>query len=167
MGQTEEARADFDKYIQLQPDNAEGNNDIAWFLATYPDVKVRDPAKALSLAEKAVAAKPNAYEYLNTLGVVYYRLGQHPKAIETLQKAIQADKRVALLRTSSFWRWPAGNWTTKTRPAKWYQKGVEWIQQKKPGGVWHEELRRFRAEAEELLGMTKEPPAGKEKPQAK
>jgi hypothetical protein len=37
----------------------------------------------------------------------------------------------------------------KHEARKWHQKGVEWMEQKKAQD--DEELRRFRAEAEELL----------------
>jgi len=151
--------------FQRIPETSRGaskSNNLAWFLATCPDAKLRDPAKALSLAEKAVAAQPNTYAYLNTLGVVYYRLGQHPKAIETLQKAIQADKSGGNAFDFFFLamaRWQLGD---KDEARKWYQKGVEWMEQKKAQD--DEELRRFRAEAQGLLGIGEKPKAGKEKP---
>jgi tetratricopeptide (TPR) repeat protein len=55
-------------------------NDLAWELVTGPE-KERDPVKALPLANKAVELVRGSAVYLNTLGVVYYRLGRYQQAI--------------------------------------------------------------------------------------
>ena len=41
----------------------------------------------------------------------------------------------------------------KDEARQWYDKAVEWMEKNKPDD---EELKRFRAEAEELLGTTGE-----------
>jgi tetratricopeptide (TPR) repeat protein len=47
----------------------------------------RDPEAALPLAQRAVKLAGNQADCLNTLGVVYYRLGRWDDAIKTLQAA--------------------------------------------------------------------------------
>ena len=48
--------------------------------------------------------------------------------------------------------WKLGN---QEEARRWYDKAVEWTDEHGPGD---EELRRFRAEAAELLGVTDAPP---------
>ena len=47
----------------------------------------------------------------------------------------------------------------KDKARKWYEKGIKWMEknqkQLEQNKQWDEELRRFRAEAEELLGVKK------------
>jgi tetratricopeptide (TPR) repeat protein len=161
--QLERAAADLRQGAQLAKDPGDFNV-AAWFFATCPEVKLRDPQQALSLAEKAVHAGPNRHDYLNTLGVVYYRLGEHAKAIETLQKAIRTDKTGGSPWDFFFLamaQWQLGQ---KEEARKWYHQAVEWMEQRKPQGEALEDLGPFRAEAQELLGIGKKPEPGKEKP---
>lgn len=48
----------------------------------------------------------------------------------------------------------------KQQAREWYDKAVEWMEKNKPND---EELLRFRAEAEELLGLTETLPEEEEK----
>lgn len=52
------ATADLAKAVQLGPQHAGLNNDLAWLLATCPDVTARDPGRAVDLARQAVAPSP-------------------------------------------------------------------------------------------------------------
>ena len=58
------------------------------------------------------------------------------------------------LRLACFWPWPTGSSVTRRKPAASYDKSVEWMEKHKPAD---EELKRFRAEAAELLGIAEEP----------
>lgn len=58
------------------------HNHIAWFLATCPDPKLRDPSRALASAKKAVELAPEEGDHWNTLGVAHYRAGHWHGAIE-------------------------------------------------------------------------------------
>ena len=42
----------------------------------------------------------------------------------------------------------------KDEARQWYDQAVEWMEQKQPD---NDELRRFRAEAAELLGISEQP----------
>jgi tetratricopeptide (TPR) repeat protein len=54
LQQYDKALADLNKAIELDPKNASALNALAWFLATYPEPKVRDPRRAVEAAKKAV-----------------------------------------------------------------------------------------------------------------
>jgi WD40 repeat protein/serine/threonine protein kinase/TPR repeat protein len=60
--------------------------DLAWIYANGPE-KLRDPEKALALAQRAVALKADDPGHLGTLGAVYFRLGRFENAVETLKSA--------------------------------------------------------------------------------
>ena len=48
--------------------------------------------RALAMAQKAVAAEPDNSSYLDTLGWIYYQLGQYEKAKEYIAKAVSHDQ---------------------------------------------------------------------------
>ena len=118
-------------------------------MATCPDSKLRDPVQAVALAKKAVELGPNQGSFWNTLGVAHYRAGDWKGAIAALQKSMELRKG----GTSFDWlflamtHWQLGE---KEKARAWYDKAVEWMDKTQPKD---EELRRFRAEAEELLGV--------------
>src|SRR5262249_46350585 len=66
-------------------------NDLAWLLATCPDVKVRDPRRAVELAKKAVELDPRA-SYFNTLGAAQYRARNFTEALAALKKSMDMTK---------------------------------------------------------------------------
>src|SRR5262249_32640885 len=63
------------KLVADFPKSAECYNGLAWHLATCPLEYLRDTAKAVELASKAVALTPSVGNYWNTLGVARYRAG--------------------------------------------------------------------------------------------
>jgi tetratricopeptide (TPR) repeat protein len=62
-------------------------NNLAWFFVTVPELSLRDPARAFSLAAKAVEAQPDCSTYWNTLGVVHYRASDFNAAVTALNRA--------------------------------------------------------------------------------
>lgn len=54
-------------------------------------------AIALDMAKKAVGKDPENPSYLDTIGWVYYQLGDYPKAEENLEKALKFDDKNATL----------------------------------------------------------------------
>jgi eukaryotic-like serine/threonine-protein kinase len=125
-----------------------GNNE-AWLLATNPDPKLRDIHAALKLALQAVQAKPSDGTFWNTLGVAYYRSGEWNKAIKSLEKgmALRAGGDASDWFFLAMANWQLGD---KADARKQYDRAVVWMKQFRPAD---EELLRFRAEAEELLGL--------------
>jgi serine/threonine protein kinase/tetratricopeptide (TPR) repeat protein len=139
---------------KLEPDcnelSASLRNDWAWFLATCPDRKLRDPARALELARKAVELAPQEGGHWNTIGVALYRTGDWKAAIEALEKA-QSLAPDANLGFDGFFlamaHWQLGH---KDEARTWYDKAVAGTEKNKPREL---DLARFRAEAAALLGV--------------
>ena len=72
------------KAIELNPDNAAALNYLGY---TYADLGVElDRAERLII--RALEIVPNDGFYIDSLGWVYYRQGDYPKAIEQLEKAV-------------------------------------------------------------------------------
>jgi tetratricopeptide (TPR) repeat protein len=123
------------------------DNDVAWFLATCPDPKVRDPKKAVELAREVVRTWRAAGPAWNTLGAALYRAGDWKGAISALEKSMElrkggdADDWFFLAMA----HWQRGD---KEQARKWFGQAVQWMDKHKPHD---EELRRFRAEAAALL----------------
>ena len=69
--------------------SAEDLNDYAWWLATCQPPDLREPARAIELAKRAVALahSPNA-SYLHTLGWAYFGAGDRSHAADALQRAL-------------------------------------------------------------------------------
>ncbi len=71
---------------------AEVLNSLAWALVTCPNQSLRDPSKALELAQKACALTPSKHpqypKYLNTLAVAYATLNNFSEAVKISEKAL-------------------------------------------------------------------------------
>jgi uncharacterized protein HemY len=81
------ARGDIETYrldVESHPDSAEACNRLAWAYLTAPK-HLRDPNRALALAEKAAGLYPHDPLIRNTLGVAYYRVGRSRDAADTLR----------------------------------------------------------------------------------
>jgi tetratricopeptide (TPR) repeat protein len=160
-------RAD-QKPLQVQVDlgdtekqrQALGNNTEAWRLATHPEAKSRDPRRAVELAQQAVELAPNEGFYWNTLGVAHYRAGNYQDSIAALEKSrqLRAGQFAALdYLLLAMAHWKLGH---KDEAQNWRAQALEWMQKNqealKNNPVYDDELRRFRAEADELLGAKKD-----------
>jgi serine/threonine protein kinase/WD40 repeat protein/tetratricopeptide (TPR) repeat protein len=130
-------------------------NNLAWHLVTGRE-EARDPVKALALAERAVASRPGDGILLNTLGVVYYRLGWYEQARATLERSLPVNSAKA--HDLYFLAMCHARRGDRDRARECYDHAVQWVherQGKMPAG-WNEELAVFRAEAAELLGVREE-----------
>ncbi len=94
LGDFPRALADARKAVDLDGSNRVGVHLLARLLALGP-AELRDPARALPLARRAVELQPKVRERLHTLGVAQYRLGQYQEALETLGRAVQVNKQTA------------------------------------------------------------------------
>jgi len=150
VGQLDRARSDYASVIQSdsQPDDAMAYNILAWQLATCADPKVRDVAWAVDLATKAVELKPQQAISLNTLGVAQYRAGHWPAAIAALSKSEELESGKHTGFNGFFLAMAHWQLDRKDEAHIWYEKAVQWMAQNQPQ---NEELRRFRAEAADLL----------------
>lgn len=75
------------RVIALKPDEAQGYNALGYTLVDRTD-RIEE---GLKLIEKAHALSPEDAFILDSMGWGYYRLGQYPKSVEYLQRAL--DKR--------------------------------------------------------------------------
>jgi tetratricopeptide (TPR) repeat protein len=87
LKQPEKAFADYSKAIELNPRDASSHNNLAWQLTICPIASLRDPQRALQLAEKAVELYSRQGIFWHTLGVARYRVGKWEAAIAALKKA--------------------------------------------------------------------------------
>jgi tetratricopeptide (TPR) repeat protein len=146
-GSRVEAHINYQLALTLDPESAHANNNLAWSLVSYPDDPWFDPQRGLELARKAVKLQPQAWTFLNTLGVAEFRSGNWNSAMETLQKSITFTGGGAhdlYFLAMNFW-----NQGSKTQAHEFYSRAVEWHEKNKPEDP---ELRQFRAETEALLG---------------
>jgi serine/threonine protein kinase/WD40 repeat protein len=142
----------FEKAIALDPKSADTHNALAWLLATCPELKLRDPKRAVMLATKAVELTPTEGNHWNTLGVSQYRSGEWKTAAASLEKSNELLKGSELSFNAYFLamaHWQLGN---KDEARKWNHRAVEWMKKHKPND---EELGRFKIEAEKLLELKK------------
>jgi tetratricopeptide (TPR) repeat protein/serine/threonine protein kinase len=158
-GELKDAVAHFQEAIRLKPKEAFGYNGLAWLLANSPDAKFRDPRRAVELALQAVARAPRGATCWNTLGVAHYRAGHWEEAIAGLTKSMALQKG-ALESFDAFFlamaHWRLGQ---KEKARRWYDRAVRWMENNKDRWQGNkqrsEELRRFRTETAELLGLAK------------
>jgi serine/threonine protein kinase len=144
------------------------DNELAWFLTTCPDEGFRNPKEAVALANQAVkgiaekepwrtlgVVDRSPWQVRRTLGVAFYRNGDWTRALDYLKKA--ADLRPREVGAppdpaggffQAMAEWQLGD---KQKALWWHDAAVNWM--KKSDRLNDEELRRFREEAEQLLGI--------------
>src|SRR5262249_62215753 len=124
----------------------------AWLLATCPEVKLRDPGRAVALSEKAVHLAPNWAGGLNTLGVAQYRAGDWQAASETLEKAIDLRQGEGAFNWF-FLAMAAEKQGHHDLARRHYDWAVEWVKQNSLAvekNLLHAgELRNFQREADD------------------
>jgi Flp pilus assembly protein TadD len=127
-------------------------NNLAWLLATAEDVRYRDPARAVELAAKAAQLSPKNPYFSSTLGIARYRSGDWKQAVVDLEKTIglrgpddSSNANESFFLAMS--RWQLGD---KPGARQWFDRGITWMDRTKSRT---DEMRRFRAEAAELLGI--------------
>jgi eukaryotic-like serine/threonine-protein kinase len=126
-------------------------NHFAWEYAIGPE-KERDANKALPLIRKAIKLTPEDWMLLNTQGVVYYRLGQYPQAVEWLERSLRESKETAAAFDLFFLAMCHAKLGAADKARDCYDRACRWAEHHagfQPG--WGEELKQFQAEAKEVL----------------
>lgn len=83
-----EAIPHFEKAVEVEPDNVEALNNLAWALATCPDARMRDGARAVQIASKANQLSGDKEPtILGTLGAAYAEAGRFKEAVSTIERA--------------------------------------------------------------------------------
>ncbi len=83
---------------QTYPEDPSALNNLAWELVKLPGGEMSGYRKALRFSEEARELEPENGEFLSTLGVAYYRVGNFEKALDLLARA---DKINALKEKGS------------------------------------------------------------------
>ena len=140
--------ADYPANAEYRHHRADTLNDLAWLLATDPDPRLRDPARAVALAEEAVRASADHDASWNTLGVARYRAGDWAGAIEALERsAASGPGGVGTAFDHYFLAMAWSRLGREDQAREWLERGVAWAARHRPG---HVALARFREEAEAL-----------------
>jgi tetratricopeptide (TPR) repeat protein len=151
LKQWEKAIPDYSQAATMNPKDANLHNDLAWLLANCPDAKLRQPARAVEGARKAVELAPKEARFWTTLGVAQYRAGEWKAAIEALTKSMKLSGG----GNSVQWFFLAmthGKLNQRKEAREWYDRAAQWMDKNARDD---EELRRVRSEAEELLEIKK------------
>jgi eukaryotic-like serine/threonine-protein kinase len=153
LGKTDEAASVYEQAMEADSGFAETYSDYARLLANAPDLKSRNTEKALALAQKAVKLDSKKSQFRNTLGMALYRGKNYPAALKSLHVAMELAKNGP--NSYSFFFLAMTHWQLgdKNEARKWFDKGVQWMEQVDPDYIDERRLERHRAEAAELLGV--------------
>jgi tetratricopeptide (TPR) repeat protein len=87
-GSLREAISHYEQALELAPEDAHSRNNIAWVLATSSDASIRDGAKAIELAQVAVALSGSREpRFVRTLAAAYAESGRFSEALAAAQQA--------------------------------------------------------------------------------
>jgi serine/threonine protein kinase len=124
------------------------HNNLACLLCDAQDETVRDPARAVALARRAVELDPRQRAYWNTLGWAHYRAGDWQAARADLERSMElagggdANDWLALALVC----WHQG---ARDEARSWYDRSARWLETHPVT----DELYHARREAAELLGV--------------
>lgn len=104
----------YERALRVNPGHADINNNLSWLLSTARDKTLRDPKRALRLAEHAVSIREEGY-ILDTLAVALWADGQVERAINVEQRAIEVDPAKSeyyreMIRKMASESWRGANW---------------------------------------------------------
>ena len=157
LGQTQKAADTLETAIQLHPGAGwDAYNNLAWYYVTGPK-EIRSPEKALPLALKAVELDKSSEGTLNTLGVVYYRLGQFTNAVEVFKRDSKNQDPLTIAYDGLFLAMSYHRLGETAEAESRYAQAAKWLEENAASLSPQSslELREFRAEAEELFGKRK------------
>jgi serine/threonine protein kinase len=146
----DQANACYRKVLELAPQDALIHICLAWHFATSAEPKLRDPGRAVKTAKRAVELSPNRGACWFTLGAAQYRAGDWHEAIDALKKSEELQPGPYTSFNAFFLAMAHWQLDEQDEARQWYDKAVESMEESNPR---YEELSRFRAEAEGLLGV--------------
>ncbi|MHC5041975.1 MAG: protein kinase domain-containing protein [Planctomycetota bacterium] len=120
-------------------------NGLAWKAATGD---APDATRAVEYARRAAEFSRSDAAIQNTLGVALYRNGDWADSLEALERSVDGNGGSAY---DWFFIAMAKHKLGQKDAHDSYERAVAWMEEHKPDD---EELKRFRAEAEEVLGIT-------------
>jgi tetratricopeptide (TPR) repeat protein len=160
QGRFKEAITAYHTAIELDPRFAGAHSNLAWLLATSPDEKLRGPKAAVAAAQQAIKfAKPHELATCwQRLGVSYYRAGDARAAVTALRKSVDLGDGgdsvdmffLAMAYVKLGDRVEAGKWYCQAQQS--LVKRADELPRRNYQPL-EDELRRFHAEAAQLLGV--------------
>jgi Flp pilus assembly protein TadD len=97
QGRKAEALELFEKALRLMPDDMTVLSNMARILATSADASLRDGARAVELAERAVTqGGSNEVGVLSTLAAAYAEAGRFDEAVKTSRNALQLAEQARM-----------------------------------------------------------------------
>lgn len=94
LGRAGEAVSHYNRALELQLGNVRAQNNLAWLLATSPDARIRNGARAVELSESADRSTAGQNPVIAaTLAAAYAEAGRFPEAVQTAQRAIDLATR--------------------------------------------------------------------------
>jgi tetratricopeptide (TPR) repeat protein len=149
LGEHEQAAEHYRRAVDLAPGDAEVLRWAADFFANCADLGLRDPAFAVTLAERAVERSSTERASYHVCGMVLYRAGRYEDALKRLEQAARLAWSEVGPRE---WYWLAMVHERLGRHAEaeeWFAKAERAIAEREPAGV---DLATLRAEARAVLG---------------
>ena len=90
QNQLAEAIYRYRRTLEIEPDRVGALLDLAWIIATAPNVELRVPAEGVRLAERAVRLTSGANATaLDTLAAAYAAAGDLDRAVATAERALK------------------------------------------------------------------------------
>lgn len=90
IGKYDAALSDYEASLKSDAGAAEVKNDLAWLLATCPTKELRNPQRAVELAESITKDQPKPEpDYLDTLAAAYAAAGKFDEAVATMEQSLQ------------------------------------------------------------------------------
>jgi tetratricopeptide (TPR) repeat protein len=139
----------FVRAARLAPRIATPLHYLSRLLATCPRTQIRNPVRAVELAERATSLEPRTAPAWRALGMAHCAAGHDDEAIAALERSIE------LRSGGSGYDWfflaiAHARRGDRDQARGWYVKAVAWMEGLSP---LDSELRRFRDEAAALLGQ--------------
>jgi tetratricopeptide (TPR) repeat protein len=153
----EEAKEHQQAAVKSSPQNRRNRDylcnhyaNLANYLVNIPDPRLRDPVRAIHMANKALELDPEKGGTHVHLGEALYRTGDWSGAVGALMKGLEysmgSENGARFFLAMAHWQ--LGN---KEQAHKWYDRAMQWMEKNQSEDP--EGLRRFRDEAAALLGL--------------
>jgi superkiller protein 3 len=138
--------------VSIRNKLASALNEKGWEIIRSPNPKLPDPKRAVERAKEAVELAPQRSDCWQGLGWIHYRAGNWKDSIEALEKscALQDDPKGGDAAQWFFLAMAHRRLGEKEQAREWYDRAVGWMDKHAPNDA---DLRRFRAEAAELLEL--------------
>jgi tetratricopeptide (TPR) repeat protein len=137
--------------LAKRPNDAGVALQLSRSLSMCPLARLRDPARAVALAKKALEQDPGSGGGWSTLALAHYRAGDWKAALAALGRSkgsVKDDPGIwANVFLLAMTHWQLGD---KPKARQWYEKGDQWMRKyhSQHGDLW-----QLRAEAARLLGL--------------